>query len=147
DLRVLAGDIGARNAVYETEGLGRAAMFVSTSLGATGLAVREQSYATKRASRMLDDESKHELVGERRVSNFSVEIPGAPSPDEIIVIGAHYDSVAAKPAVPGADDNGTGAVAVLALARAFATRHHPARTIRFVEFVNEEPPFFRRDEM
>lgn len=51
-----------------------------------------------------------------------------------ILIGAHYDAV---PACPGADDNGTGAVALLELARFFASS--PARSpLRFVAFDLEE---------
>jgi len=47
---------------------------------------------------------------------------------------------------PGANDNGSGVAGVLALARAWAKRE-PSRTIRFVAFVNEEPPFFQTDLM
>jgi Zn-dependent M28 family amino/carboxypeptidase len=47
---------------------------------------------------------------------------------------------------PGANDNASGAAAVLALARRFADRPQ-ARTIRFVLFVNEEPPLFWTDQM
>ncbi len=46
----------------------------------------------------------------------------------------------------GLDDNGSGVAALLALARRFAgkTSHH---TLRFVAFVNEEPPYFLSGEM
>jgi len=70
--------------------------------------------------------------------NLELEIRGAAKPDEIVVIGGHYDSVVG---CPGANDNGSGAAATLALARRFAGRT-PARTLRFVEFTNEEPPHF-----
>lgn len=59
------------------------------------------------------------------------------------MIGAHYDSVVGS---PGANDNGSGAAAVLALGRAFVGKKM-ARTLRFVEFVNEEPPFFWTEDM
>jgi Zn-dependent M28 family amino/carboxypeptidase len=59
------------------------------------------------------------------------------------VIGAHYDSVFGS---PGANDNGTGVAATLALAQRFAGRK-PEHTLRFVAFVNEEPPYFLSDEM
>jgi acetylornithine deacetylase/succinyl-diaminopimelate desuccinylase-like protein len=61
----------------------------------------------------------------------------------VIVVGAHYDTV---PGSPGANDNATGVAAVLALARRFAGRPRP-RTIRFVAFVNEEPPWFQTEAM
>jgi Zn-dependent M28 family amino/carboxypeptidase len=70
-----------------------------------------------------------------------VEIPGARP--QIIVIGAHYDSVFGS---PGANDNGSGVAAMLALARRFAGK--PAgQTLRFVAFANEEPPYFQTEQM
>ena len=77
-------------------------------------------------------------IDDQEFDNLEVDIPGKTKAEEIIVIGAHYDSVAH---VPGANDNGSGAAAVLALARRFAGKPQQ-RTLRFVEFVNEEPPFF-----
>jgi Zn-dependent M28 family amino/carboxypeptidase len=59
------------------------------------------------------------------------------------VIGAHYDSVFGS---PGANDNGSGVAAVLALAQRFASAK-PKQTLRFVAFVNEEPPYFLSGEM
>ncbi len=47
---------------------------------------------------------------------------------------------------PGANDNSTGVSATLALARAFSGKK-PSRTLRFVAFVNEEPPFFQTTQM
>jgi Zn-dependent M28 family amino/carboxypeptidase len=47
---------------------------------------------------------------------------------------------------PGANDNGSGVAAMLALARRFAGK--PAQhTLRFVAFVNEEPPYFLTGQM
>jgi Zn-dependent M28 family amino/carboxypeptidase len=73
--------------------------------------------------------------------NLEAEIPGARP--EILLIGGHYDSVFGS---PGANDNGTGVAAMLALARRFAARQ-PKHTLRFVAFVNEEPPYFLSGEM
>ena len=47
---------------------------------------------------------------------------------------------------PGANDNASAVAAVLAIARYFADKE-TARTLRFVLFVNEEPPFFQTDHM
>ncbi|MCA9795371.1 MAG: M28 family peptidase, partial [Candidatus Eremiobacteraeota bacterium] len=55
----------------------------------------------------------------------------------------HYDSIVGS---PGANDNASSIAAVLSLARMFATRNLD-RTVRFVAFVNEEPPFFRSSQM
>ena len=60
-----------------------------------------------------------------------------------MVIGAHYDTVYD---CPGADDNPGGMAGLLELAR-FLETSHPGRTIRFVAFVNEEPPWFQTENM
>ena len=73
--------------------------------------------------------------------NVIAELRGAS--DEIVVIGAHYDTVDGS---PGADDNASGVAALLALARAFA-HAKPRRTLRFVAFSNEEPPYFLSPRM
>jgi Zn-dependent M28 family amino/carboxypeptidase len=73
------------------------------------------------------------------VRNLEVELPGRRQPEKIIIIGAHYDSVRGS---PGANDNGSGVAALLARARLFAGKK-PELTVRFVAFVNEEPPYFR----
>ena len=60
--------------------------------------------------------------------------PGTLYPEYHIVIGAHYDAV---PTSPGADDNGTGTVGVLEMARIF--KDIPtAATMVFVSFDAEE---------
>jgi len=77
------------------------------------------------------------------------EIPG--SSDELVVIGAHLDSTAAKTtdypgneaswAAPGADDDASGVAAVLAAAQVLKVMSEiapPQRTIRFVLFNAEE---------
>jgi Zn-dependent M28 family amino/carboxypeptidase len=82
-------------------------------------------------------------VGGRRCRNIEVEVRGTDQSGEVVVIGAHYDSV---PGSPGADDNASGVAVMLALARSFAGTR-PARTLRFVGFANEEPPYFWSDDM
>src|SRR5438270_13271348 len=44
---------------------------------------------------------------------------------------------------PGANDNGSGVAALLALARSFSGKIGQ-QTLRFVAFVNEEPPFSKQ---
>jgi Zn-dependent M28 family amino/carboxypeptidase len=77
------------------------------------------------------------------VRNIEAELKGGARASEIVVVGAHYDSVAGS---PGANDNGSGVAALLELAR-LMHGSRPARTVRFVAFVNEEPPFFRGEAM
>ena len=77
------------------------------------------------------------------VANIEVErraSEGAP----IVVIGGHYDTVSGS---PGADDNASGIAVLLELARAYASSVPRRATVRFVAFVNEEPPHFRTETM
>lgn len=124
DVQKLAGDIGERN-MNRYPQLLAAAEFIEASLNTAGLTPRRVSYA-------LRGHACH---------NIEVEIPGT-SP-EVFVIGAHYDSVFG---CPGANDNGSGIAALLALARRFAGKE-TSKTLRFVAFVNEEPPYFQSEEM
>ena len=73
------------------------------------------------------------------VANIIAEIKGSREADKIIVVGAHYDSVHINNC-PGANDNGSGVVAMLALAKALRPLQ-PTKTIRFIAYVNEEPPY------
>jgi len=131
DVRKLAGDIGERN-MWHYAKLNAAADFIEDSFSRAGFHPRRDTY---------------EIRGQP-CHNIDVEIPAqqgaaVSSPPPIIVIGAHYDSVFGS---PGANDNGTGVAATLALARRFVGRT-PQHTMRFVAFVNEEPPYFLSDEM
>ncbi|MES2297992.1 MAG: M28 family peptidase [Pseudomonadota bacterium] len=78
-----------------------------------------------------------------KVRNIEVEIKGSSKPQEIVIVGAHYDSA---PGAPGANDNGSGTAMVLELARSLHTSA-PQRTLRFVLFANEEPPYFGGSSM
>jgi Zn-dependent M28 family amino/carboxypeptidase len=141
--------IGARN-IWHYEKLIAASDYIEATLRGLGLEVRRQEYR----------------AWGKQVWNIEVEVPGTPGgtkADEILVVGAHYDSKCgsawdgsrpAGPGTPGADDNATGVAATLALARSAAAPGlaltgggTPARTLRFVFFVNEEPPFFQTGDM
>src|SRR5438046_5231815 len=124
DVRILGGEIGERNMARYPQ-LNAAADFIENSFSRAWLHPRRDTY---------------ELHG-RACHNIEAEIRGARP--EILLIGAHYDAVFGS---PGANDNGSGVAAMLALARHFAQK--PAqRTLRFVAFVNEEPPYFQTSEM
>ena len=75
--------------------------------------------------------------------NIEVEIKGKSKPDEIVIIGGHYDSAQGT---PGANDNGSGTAAMLVLANHFK-KYQPERTLRFVAWTNEEPPYFQRRDL
>lgn len=66
--------------------------------------------------------------------NVIAELRGSEEPNVICEIGAHYDTVEGS---PGADDNGSGVIGVLEVARVLAGAP-VARTIRFCFFSAEE---------
>src|SRR5437867_11541980 len=124
DVQKLAGEIGERN-MWHYPQLNAAADFIENSFARAGFHPRRDTY---------------EMRGQA-CHNIEAEIPGARP--EILLIGAHYDSVFGS---PGANDNGTGVAATIALARRLASTK-PKHTLRFVAFVNEEPPYFLTGEM
>jgi len=69
-------------------------------------------------------------------------IPGTISPDTYILVGGHHDSITNNTpltSAPGADDNATGTVATIEMARVMmANNYHPRCSIRFVTFAAEE---------
>lgn len=71
--------------------------------------------------------------------NIIAELPGTDLPAEIVMVGAHLDSIAGSSTTrsPGADDNASGSAAVLEIARIFATQRF-RRTIRFAWWNGEE---------
>lgn len=76
-------------------------------------------------------------------ANLEADLPGRERADEILLLGAHYDTVWGS---PGADDNASGVAALIEIARLLSGRR-PRRTIRYAAFVNEEPPYFRSELM
>lgn len=125
DVTHLAVDIGERNIVNRPEQLKVTAAWLEERLHSLGYDVTSQSF----------DAGAHE------VRNLIVERRG--TSDEIVIIGAHYDTA---PGTPGADDNGSGVAVALSLADFFA-KTDSTRTIRFIFFTNEEPPFFNMPQM
>jgi Zn-dependent M28 family amino/carboxypeptidase len=75
--------------------------------------------------------------------NIIAERTGEVSPEEVLVVGAHYDTVRTT---PGADDNASGIAGLLGMARALAGVK-VAKTVRFVAFALEEPPAYRTRNM
>lgn len=69
--------------------------------------------------------------------NVIAEKPGLADPNQVYLITAHVDDLPEGHVAPGADDNGSGSIAVLMAARLLAP-HHFAHTIRFVLFTGEE---------
>jgi Zn-dependent M28 family amino/carboxypeptidase len=84
----------------------------------------------------------YDALGDQ-ATNLIVEQHGNKRAEEIILLGAHYDTVYST---PGADDNAS-AVAVLLEVSRLLREHRSKRTIRYVAFACEEPPYFHLDAM
>ena len=127
DVAHLSVEIGERNVYSRPKALQQAADYIDAEFVASGYDVRRQEYR----------------VSDCDCYNLEVEIHGSSEPENIVIIGAHYDTANG---VAGANDNTSGVAAVLALARRFTGRKTD-RTLRFVAFVNEEPPYFQTRRM
>jgi Zn-dependent M28 family amino/carboxypeptidase len=81
---------------------------------------------------------------ENEYCNVFADVRGSgASGDGLLIVGAHYDTVAGS---PGADDNASGVAGLLELAR-LASERPLRRTARFVAFSLEEPPVFMTSRM
>lgn len=69
--------------------------------------------------------------------NVIATLPGKVTPEEIVVVGAHYDSYSFSGVAPGADDNASGTSGVLEVAR-ILSQYEFERTIIFCAFSAEE---------
>jgi Zn-dependent M28 family amino/carboxypeptidase len=125
-VETVAGAIGERN-IFRPGRLRAAAAYLESTLVDLGHRVDSQAFETRGVP----------------VRNLAVEHRAHSASDEILVVGAHYDSVLG---CPGANDNGTGVASLIELSR-LVTRRDLPRTVRFVLFVNEEPPFFTTGDM
>lgn len=125
-VQALAEKIGERH-IWRPVALDQAVRYIETTWQGQSYRVARQPF----------------VVEGQRVYNLEVELPGGSRRDEIVLVGAHYDTVRGS---PGANDNATGMAAVLELARLLAGQQLPC-TVRFVAFVNEEAPFFLHNTM
>jgi aminopeptidase YwaD len=78
---------------------------------------------------LVDSEKRDE-----KSYNIVAEVKGSKNPDEIVLVGGHYDSM---PGIDGASDNAAGTAMVMELARIFSETGCD-RTLRFIAFGNEE---------
>jgi Zn-dependent M28 family amino/carboxypeptidase len=122
----LALGIGERH-VGRPQALHAAEAYIAGELAGLGYEVARQTYVAEGIAS----------------SNLEVAVPGGARGAEIVLAGAHYDTV---PGSPGADDNASGVAALIEIARALRDARC-ARTVKLVAFVNEEPPFFYWGEM
>jgi len=128
DVEKLAGEIGECNLI-RYDALTAAGAWLEQRLRDAGYNVERHEFQVNTPG------------GPKATYNLVAEAKGTKRPDEIVIVGAHYDS---REGTPGADDNASGSAAVLSLAGTFASAK-PERTLRFILFTNEE--YFRQDLM
>ena len=139
----LGGDIGERN-VFRPARLQAAENWIRAELTSLGYDVTDEEYSVEGTHGFLDEESDEEqTVRKVPCRNLIVEVPGGERAGEVVLLGAHYDSVVGS---RGANDNATGVAALLEVARMLQGTSL-LRTVRLVAFVNEEPPFFQTEDM
>ncbi len=126
DVSQLSSTIRERNLQYEGS-LSATTEYLRRELAKAGYSASEQTYAVKNGA----------------VSNLEADIVGTDPGESAVIVGAHYDSVGGT---VGANDNATGVAATLELARSLRGSRL-RRTVRFVFFVNEEPPYFQTAQM
>ncbi len=126
-VEILSEAIGIRN-TDRPGGLEAAARYIEDHLRKNGFEPQAQVFR----------------AGGIDVRNIEVEIPGTHprKQKEILLLGAHYDSVDC----PAANDNASGVAGVLEAATQLAGKRF-RRTLRLVFFVNEEPPYYKGEFM
>jgi Zn-dependent M28 family amino/carboxypeptidase len=125
-VNVLSNEIGPRN-LQHYSGLKKTGDYITAQMKKHNINFSTQQYC----------------YGRKTIMNLIAEKLGQDQADEIIVVGAHYDTVLDS---PGADDNATGIACLLELIR-LLHRYNTNRTFRFVAFTLEEPPFFGSEQM
>ncbi|MEM6673775.1 MAG: M20/M25/M40 family metallo-hydrolase [Planctomycetota bacterium] len=121
DVQTLATEIGPRNSAYTPMQIYEAERWLLDEIAAAGLEAHRVEVK----------------MGEAVVANIEVTFPGDQNADEVLVIGAHYDTAYGS---PGANDNASGVAMLLAAVRRLGDAELD-RTVRIVFFVNEEYPF------
>jgi len=114
---VLSEEIGERN-LWRDGTLDATADYVEETFQSMGYAVSSQVYTAQATS----------------VHNLEAVHGGTSLAEEIVLIGAHYDTVSDS---PGANDNASGVAALIEIARLLAATPL-ARSLRFVAFENTD---------
>ncbi|MDP1662963.1 MAG: M20/M25/M40 family metallo-hydrolase [Phycisphaerales bacterium] len=129
DVEFLASKVGKRSTL-DPRGMAEAAKWIMAQMRGAGFGEPGQTFVERNAKTP-------------NLEYVLAPAAGSALAKEVVVIGAHYDTFAGT---PGADDNTSGVAGVLELARRFAGKGQ-ARQVRFLFFVNEEPPCFQTSDM
>lgn len=125
-IKILSSDIGERNFI-QYKNLEDAADYISKEFKNYGFGLQEQVY-------ILEGRSFRNIIAVKE---------GKVEPSKIIIVCAHYDSCFGS---PGADDNASALAGLLELAR-LLYNNNLNKTVQFIAFTNEEPPFFMTADM
>lgn len=123
-----------------TLGQQKAARFLKNEYQKMGISSPDSlNYFQKIPKNFFNFRSKNDAV------NVVGYIKGSEFPEEVVVISAHYDHLGHKSngkIYNGADDNGSGTIGILQIAKAFQqavkSGNPPKRSILFLHFVGEE---------
>lgn len=89
-----------------------------------------------------NDRECHDALGDE-AANLIVEQPGSKPASEIVLRCAHYDTVFST---PGGDDNASAMAVMLEVSR-LLREHTGGRTVCYVAFACEEPPYCNVDAL
>lgn len=126
DVSYLSETLGPRNPAHH-EALVQTADWIEERWRSQGYEVKRQSFP----------------VEGKECANLEIEILGIRKPEEIIIVGAQYDT---WPDSPGANNNGGGVAVLLKLSEMLMGRL-PDRTVRLVAFTTQEPPYDNTESM
>lgn len=126
DVKFLSQEIGDRNADTRYEQLIKAEGYISKRFSELGYELSYQGYQ----------------VWGKTVKNIIAQRKASIKNKDVFIVGAHYDSCYN----PGANDNASAVAVLLNIAEKLA-KVELDQTIRFVAFVNEEPPYFKTENM
>lgn len=128
-------------------GNANAAEYIKQQFSAMGLNISEQTVEDERIKEqylnLMSSEDDKDL-NQAKHTNIIGYLKGGDLAHEVILLGAHYDSVNWENtggSAPGVDDNGSGTALVLSVARVLAglgKNFRPRRSVIFVAFNAEE---------
>ncbi len=124
-VKILSFEIGERNGIYKYSNLQAAADYVKKEFESYGYLPQEQIYE-------VDNKKYRNIIATKEGKS-----------KRLIIVCAHYDSALGS---PGADDNASGVAGILELAR-LLFHFETKKTLKFIAFTNEEPPWFMTSNM
>ena len=158
-VEVLANDIGGRS-IYNITELDKTRNWVVAEFRKLDLEPKVQTYriepdfvreAIRSRNKIINYEGKTDILPiygnnqpTKEVANIWVEIKGRTSPNMLIVVGAHYDTITSD--CPGADDNSTGIAGLFEIAR-YLKENPPQYSVILVALTCEEHPVGGTDKM